>query len=49
MLDEWVIPNDLIDAVARGNAVAFVGAGLSQAAGLPGWSHAVNQLLDWGA
>jgi hypothetical protein len=48
MSNELTIPTDLVEAVARGNAVAFVGAGLSQAAGLPGWATAVKQLVEWG-
>jgi hypothetical protein len=48
MPDGFIIPSDLVETVARGNAVAFVGAGLSQAAGLPGWTKAVEQLLEWG-
>ena len=31
------IPVDLIEQIKAGKCVAFVGAGLSQAAGLPGW------------
>ncbi len=31
------IPEGLIDQITEGNCVVFVGAGLSQGAGLPGW------------
>jgi hypothetical protein len=31
------IPEDLIEQIAKGRAAAFIGAGLSQGAGLPGW------------
>jgi hypothetical protein len=30
------VPRDLVDQIARGKGVVFVGAGLSQGAGLPG-------------
>jgi hypothetical protein len=32
-----VIPDELVGQVIRGDVVLFVGAGLSQGAGLPGW------------
>jgi hypothetical protein len=32
------IPHELVQAIAEGSAVLFVGAGLSQGAGLPGWA-----------
>lgn len=41
------IPQILVDAIRRGNCVLFVGAGLSQAAGLPGWKGLLNRLLSW--
>jgi hypothetical protein len=31
------VPKELIDQIARGNGVAFIGAGLSQGAALPTW------------
>ncbi len=42
------IPEHLIHQIAKGQAVAFVGAGLSQGAGLPGWVQLLWQMLDWG-
>lgn len=42
-----VIPDDLIAQVARQNCVAFVGAGLSAAVGLPGWPRLIRQMIDW--
>lgn len=41
------IPNDLVEDIAKGHGVAFVGAGLSQGAGLPGWINLLRQMLDW--
>ena len=32
------LPQDLVQAIAGGNAVLFIGAGLSCGAGLPGWA-----------
>jgi hypothetical protein len=40
---------DLADQIARGNGVVFVGAGLSQAAGLPSWPGLLWQMLAWSA
>ncbi|NIM11911.1 MAG: NACHT domain-containing protein [Candidatus Aminicenantes bacterium] len=42
------IPKDLIEQIAKGRAVAFIGAGLSQGAGLPGWPQLLKQMMDWG-
>ena len=41
------VPGDLVDQIARGKGVVFVGAGLSQGAGLPGWPALLRQMLDW--
>ena len=41
------VPRDLVDQIARGKGVVFVGAGLSQGAGLPGWPALLRQMLDW--
>jgi hypothetical protein len=41
------VPEELVDQIARGNGVVFVGAGLSQGAGLPGWPGLLRQMLDW--
>lgn len=38
-----VVPAGLVDEIKAGNCVAFVGAGFSAAAGMPGWRH----LLAW--
>jgi len=40
------IPLELVEQFARGNGVIFVGAGLSQGAGLPGWSDLLALLAD---
>jgi len=42
------VPKDLADKIDQGNCVVFVGAGLSQGAGLPGWPGLLRQMLDWG-
>lgn len=41
------IPLTLVDAVRRNDCVLFVGAGLSQGAGLPGWVGLLNRILSW--
>lgn len=41
------IPQTLVDAVRRNNCVLFVGAGLSQGAGLPSWTGLLSRLLSW--
>lgn len=41
------IPYDLAQRIANGRGVAFVGAGLSQGAGLPGWVELLQQMLKW--
>lgn len=38
------VPRELVEQFARGNGVVFVGAGLSQGAGLPGWADLVREL-----
>lgn len=43
---ELTIPPDLVQQVARGNCVVFVGAGLSAGAGLPGWWTLLKRLLE---
>lgn len=40
------IPDELVAAIARSNAVLFVGAGLSVGAGLPGWGQLIGPLAD---
>lgn len=48
--DEMKTPNTMPDALirefARGNVVLFIGAGLSQGAGLPGWIDLMKPLAD---
>jgi hypothetical protein len=41
------VPKELVDQIARDNCVVFVGAGLSQGTGLPGWPALLRQMLDW--
>jgi hypothetical protein len=41
------VPKDLVDQIARGKGAVFVGAGLSQGAGLPSWVDLLRQMLDW--
>ncbi len=41
-----MIPDKLIDAYKRGNFGVFVGAGLSQGAGLPGWGQLLDELIN---
>lgn len=45
---ELVVPKGLIDAIAEGSCVAFVGAGFSAAARLPGWQALLNGILKEG-
>jgi WD40 repeat protein len=40
------IPRELVEQLARGNGVVFVGAGLSQGAGLPNWSVLLSSLAE---
>ena len=39
---------DLIDSIAQGNAIAFLGAGVSAAAGLPDWPKLLRELINTG-
>lgn len=41
------IPKALIDDLVSGRCVVFVGAGLSQGVGLPGWSQLLERMIDW--
>lgn len=43
------VPNELLDKLSSGNCVLFVGAGLSQGSGLPGWPQTLRQMITWGA
>jgi hypothetical protein len=40
------IPYELVEQFVRGNGVIFVGSGLSQGAGLPGWGELLKPLGD---
>jgi hypothetical protein len=41
-------PKELLEQIVKGNCVAFIGAGPSQAAGLPGWKQMLTQMIEWG-
>src|SRR5882672_1128505 len=41
------IPPPLVQAIRQGDCVLFVGAGLSQAAGLPGWKGLFQRIFTW--
>jgi WD40 repeat protein len=43
------VPKDLIKQIKDGNCVVFVGAGLSQGAGLPNWTGLLQRMLNWAA
>jgi hypothetical protein len=43
------VPTDLIKQIKDGNCVVFVGAGLSQGAGLPNWTGLLHRMIDWAA
>jgi hypothetical protein len=42
------IPKELIEGIADGSVTVFIGAGLSQGAGLPGWPKLLEQMMEWG-
>jgi hypothetical protein len=42
------IPKELIERIADDNVSVFIGAGLSQGAGLPGWPRLLEQMMAWG-
>ncbi len=42
------IPKELIERIADGSVTVFIGAGLSQGAGLPGWPRLLEQMMAWG-
>lgn len=42
------IPKELIERIADGSVSVFIGAGLSQGAGLPGWPNLLEQMMEWG-
>lgn len=41
------IPVGLIEQIAKGKCVVFVGAGLSMGAGLPSWSALLRKMMTW--
>jgi hypothetical protein len=43
------IPKHLVDQIVAHNCVLFVGAGLSQGAGLPSWPSLLQRMMDWAA
>lgn len=46
---ELQVPDELVEAIMSGTCVAFVGAGFSAAARLPGWGALLKLLLERGA
>lgn len=42
------IPQDLIEQIALGNCLVFLGSGPSMAAGLPNWPQLLQQMMSWG-
>ena len=41
------VPDHLVQEIERGNCVAFLGAGFSAAAGLPGWLALIGALAEF--
>lgn len=41
------VPRELVEKILSGDCVAFIGAGLSQGAGLPNWPGLLHKMLDW--
>lgn len=41
------IPPELIRAIQSRRCVVFIGAGVSQASGLPGWKSLLSDLINW--
>ena len=41
------IPDELIEQIYEGNAVLFVGSGLSMNAGFPSWSELIHRMITW--
>jgi NAD-dependent SIR2 family protein deacetylase len=48
MREKMEIPKELIERIADGSVPVFIGAGLSQGAGLPGWPNLLEQMMEWG-
>jgi len=46
MSNKFDIPHGLIDAIKQGNCVAFVGAGFSVPAGMPGWGKLLSNIIE---
>lgn len=44
--DSRKIPNDLVEAFVQGKGGVFIGAGLSQRAGLPSWEGLLSELIN---
>ena len=44
--DKANLPGSLVDAYVAGKCGIFIGAGLSQAAGFPGWNGLLTALVD---
>src|ERR1043165_2855806 len=42
------IPSNLLQKIATGDCVVYVGAGLSRGAGLPDWPQLLKQMISWG-
>lgn len=41
------VPPDLVESIVNGHGVVFVGSGISQGAGFPGWRNLLFQMLEW--
>lgn len=47
-MDEFRIPQHLLNEIRAGRCIAFVGAGFSAAAGLPGWARLMYEVIKKG-
>lgn len=47
-IDHMDIPRNLIEQIAQGNCLSFLGSGPSMAAGLPSWPQLLRLMIGWG-